>query len=272
LYRRSPDAIVESMSEPGGPGWLLAANPRARFDRNVDGGAFVSREPSVRCPSDHDQMRTRPPRSWPAQERLWSPVLVALFAVVAAAAGIMISEGHPLGLAALGGFVAAAMSAGERAVAPLDGFDKRYAASRFVFDRLMRRSRQQKRLRRAAPRVRRLARLSLKASAITLTVAIGIAFALSAAGARAPGPHPPVWMLSLHVAGYAIGYASLVAVSATVVLHGAIREWDQWDASPRRDLPVITTRELFSRLSGPRQFAALIWLTFALSVVALCFN
>lgn len=205
-------------------------------------------------------------QQWPDQERLWSPVLIALFAVVATVALVVIVEGNAVWCIPLAGLVAALVRDGTRAVEPFARFEHRYARSAFVADRFALRSRGRSGARRVAPLLRRLARISLSALGAMLFLIV----VLVAVGARAPSANPGSWMLVLHYVAYAASYVGLIAVCWSVVLHRAIRDWNRRETSPLRDLPVVTAQELFARFGRPGPAAYAAWIAFGASVFALC--
>ena len=211
-------------------------------------------------------------RSWPAQERLLSPVLLAFFVSLAAIATLLVAEGHAIALVALFAFVCPVLAAGQRAVAPLEPFERRYGKSQFVAGRLGRRFSRQRRLRRAAPRVRDLARLSFRTLVMTFVAAVALGIVLSSAGVQAPTGRPTAWMLMLHVLGYSVTYVALTIVVANFVLHDQIRDWNKRARSAPRDLPVVTAREFFARFDRPWPFVLMLWTGLAVPAVALCFH
>src|SRR5581483_6604375 len=150
----------------------------------------------------HPMMRSGEQPSWPAEERLWSPVLVVLSAVLATVVICALARGHAMQIPALMAALLTAMTAGQRAAEPFRKLEQRYAASTFVSDRLIWRARQRSRLRRAAPVLRRLARLSTRVGAVAFALASALAIVLTASGQMPPGSHPSLWLQALHAIGY----------------------------------------------------------------------
>jgi hypothetical protein len=193
-------------------------------------------------------MRRHQPQSCPSQERLLSPILVAIFLLLGASAIVFLVDGHPIKLGYLLVLAMTLPSWGEKTVInSIDQFERRHARSPFVAWRLERRSRRRTALRKTERTARRVACLCL--SGVVISVGMVVAGAVS--GVLPPITSAPAWMQVLRIVCHLLAYMAMVSVGGVLILREAIPRWDQQAESPARSLPIVTSRDFFRAIGQP---------------------
>jgi hypothetical protein len=205
-------------------------------------------------------------RIWPAEERLLSPILAAIFVPPVALAVLAVAVGKPLLVVGAISSLAGVAAWGEGfAWKPIERLEEWYAKSSFVTRRLLWRSHRRRLLPAARPTIERICRFALLASALAVSATVIAA----AAGMLPPVQDAPLWMRVVRVVTKAFGYVATTSLVSAVFLKREIRSWDRQSASPLRASPVVSSVDVFRALDRPTPRFVARWVAFIAVLVLL---
>jgi hypothetical protein len=204
-------------------------------------------------------------RLWPAGERILSPFFVCLFLAVVGVVPIALLTASPLRIIGAVGLAASFATWDVEWLAPIARLEERYATSAFVTRRLEWRARRRALLRMLLPKIMFVGRCSLCA----VGAAGAVALLVGLCGVPAPGKHPSAPLRGAHILSYALSYAALIGTAGGRFLRREIRWWDEQAQTTLRPTPVVTTAEIFGRLSHPTAKAVARIVSFVSALVLL---
>ena len=185
---------------------------------------------------------------WPAGERVLSPFFACLLLAVLGVVPVALFTGSPLKIIGAAVLIGNVVTWDPEWLQPITLLEERYATSGFLARRLSRRERRRGHARATLPTVKLAARCSSRFLVVLLVVAVMAAVS----GVPVPRNHPAMALRVGHVAFYSLSYVGTFIIFAGLVLRNEVGSWNQQAQTGLRPTAVVTTTEIFGRLSRPR--------------------